>query len=255
MFSTKRKLLSQNFLHSRKLVSQLVGHSSIGNTDVVVEIGPGKGIITWQLLLTASLVIAVEIDPQWYQYLQQEFRTASNLIVYNRDFLSYPLPKGPYKVFANIPFAIAGKIIRKLLEAANPPHDTYLVIQKELAYRLRTKHKENMFSLLYKPWFVFTIPYHFDPYDFTPVPSVQPVLFRFTKRSQPLLPMVKKQTYQKFVHTAFGQGQPIRQNLLRMFPSNQVDHTFHVLSIPKKTRPGQLKLKQWIRLYTKLAGQ
>src|SRR3972149_3593379 len=103
MYSLQRRVLSQNFFYSRKLVSWLLRKSSIGPKDTVLDIG--------------ALLCS---------YLENKFKTDPHVQVINKDFLRYLLPLHPYKVFANIPFCIEGEIIRKLLTAHNPPDDSYL---------------------------------------------------------------------------------------------------------------------------------
>ena len=204
MYRLRRMLFSQNFLHSRKLVAKLLGSSSIGKQDLVLEIGPGKGIITEQLVVAAKHVIAVEIDSHLHKYLQRKFVQTENLTLYQADFLQFILPSLPYKVFANIPFSIEGKIIRKLLEAKNPPEETYLVVMKEPAYRWAASYKENMFSVMHKPWFEFSIYHHFRRTDFSPRPSVDTVMLRFTRRKTPLLPSKERKNIKNLLRSASG---------------------------------------------------
>lgn len=192
MYKLRRKLYSQNFIVSRKLVEKLLVNSSISKLDSILEIGPGKGIITEQLLIRSKSVIAVEIDKNLYKSLQTKFSDNKNLSLFNCDFLDFQLPNKSYKVFANIPFAIEGKIIRKMIESNNPPDDCYLVLDQKLATRLIASYQENLFSLLHKPWFDFSIPYVFKPTDFTPVPNVKIVLFRFKKDKIRLYLSLKK---------------------------------------------------------------
>lgn len=252
MYDLRRKLLSQNFLYSRKLVSKLVRSSSLGKNDIVLEIGSGKGIITEQLVKQAEQVIAIELDWHLYNYLKNKLSQIDNLTLYHEDFLNKPLPKVPYKVFANIPFAIEGKIIRKLIDDLNPPQDCYLIMMKELAYRLAAPYKENQFSILHKPWFDFSIPHHFKPTDFTPIPKVSVVLFRFTKKEKPLLPKDEKKKYQQFIRLGFTQGTPAFQNLKRQYGSNQVLSAFHKYNINRTTKPIYIPLQRWIGLYKEL---
>ncbi len=251
MYNIRRKLLSQNFLYNRTLVAKLVDSSSIGKHDLVVEIGPGKGIITRELIKRAGHVVAVELDTRLYRYMRQEFAQTDNLTLYQADILTHPLPRLPYKVFANIPFAIEGKILRKLLDDQNPPQDCYLVIMRELAQRL-TLEKNSMFSVMYVPWFDFSMVYRFNPSDFTPTPNVHAVLFRFVMKTTPLLPFDQRREYQKFIQKAFGNGQSIRNNLKHTFPAIKLDETLQELSIGKKAKPSQLNLKQWTSLYSVL---
>lgn len=241
MHKLKRKLLSQNFLHSRYLVSKLVKSSSIGKNDLVLEIGPGKGIITEYLLKSSQHVIAVELDSHWCDYLQEKFRGTNNLTLYQADIMSFDLPKVPFKVFANIPFAIEGKIIRKLIDSPYPPEDCYLVVMKELAFRISAPHKENQFSLIHKPWFDFSITHHFKRSDFTPFPSVDAVLFRFRKKPVPLLPEFEKDSYEKFICHGFGKGLSLGHNLDQKVLSD--------LGVSRKILPNMLPLEKWVELY------
>lgn len=252
MQNMRRKLLSQNFLNNQKLVSQLVGSSSIGKKDLVVEIGPGKGIITVELVKHAGHVIAVELDTFWYKFLKQKLQV-NNFTLYHSDFLSFQLPKLPYKVFANVPFSIEGKIIHQLIEHQNPPQDCYVIIMDELANRLCVKKGENMFSIMHKPWYDFSIIHQFKPSDFSPMPSVKPVLFRFIRKKPPLLHFNERQKYQKFIRIGFGDGQPIRNNLKRVYSQQHIDAAFQHLSLAKKSKPSQIKLGDWIALYKQLS--
>jgi len=249
MYQLRRKLFSQNFFHNRKLIIKLLGRSSIGKNDLVLEIGPGKGIVTEQLLKQAQHVLAVEIDRYWYNYLQKGFNSTNNLTLYLEDFLNFRLPVLPYKVFANIPFSIEGKIIRKLIDAQNPPEDCYLVMMKEVAYRLAAPYKDNMFSVLHKPWFELSIYYQFRRTDFIPVPSVDVVMLRFTKRTDSLLPWTEKAKYQQFIKTGFGQGQPVLQNLKKSYGRKRVVTELIKLNLNKEVKPGFVSIEQWVRLY------
>lgn len=255
MYKLRRKLLSQNFLRSRELVKKLIRGSSIGKNDLVLDIGAGKGIITGQLLHTAQHVIAVELDNNWYIYLRNKFCAVDNITLYHGDILNFSLPVLSYKVFASIPFAIEGKIIRKLINAENPPDDCYLVMMKELAYRLAAPYKENMFSIMHKPWFDFSIYYHFKRTDFTPIPSVKSVMLRFKKREMPLLPWKEKKQYQKYVKLGFGHGLRIFDNLKSRFGDQQTYKMLNKAGIRKNTKPGYISVEQWIKLYQEFRKQ
>lgn len=249
MRNTRRKLLSQNFLRNRRLVSKLVGNSSIAKNDLVLEVGPGNGIITQELLAKAQQVIAVELDPYWYDHLQTRFQGEHGLILYKGDFLTHTLPQLPYKVFANIPFAVEGKIIRKLIEAENPPQECYLVVMSELAKRLAAEDTNNMFSAMHKPWFEFSITHRFKPSDFSPVPNVQAVLFRFMRKEKPLLPFSQRRAYQDFVKLGYDNGRSVRSNLKKRFSLSQIDKALHTCWINKKAKPSHLSAKQWVLLF------
>lgn len=205
MKKPRRQLLSQNFLHDRKLVAKLVRRSSIGKTDTVLEIGPGKGIITEALLEKAMRVVAVEIDSRLFEKLKTKFSQKKNLKLIQTDFLDFPLPKFPYKVFANLPFRISSDIVRRLLDAKCPPEESYLIVQKEAAEKLTG---ESLISVLYHPWFEFSIIHHFRRDDFAPRPGVDVVLLKIVKRINPLISDSQKREFQDFVSYVFSRKKP-----------------------------------------------
>lgn len=186
MYWLRKRLLSQNFLVNRKLVKQLVRDSSISPSDTVLEIGSGTGIITRELLQITPHVIPIEKDPKLTNHPQ--------------DFLTFPLPKTPYKVFSNIPFSITGAIVRKLLQAPNPPSNCYLIMQAEAAAKFITHPKANtLAAILYYPFWDIKIIHHFARTDFSPTPAVDSVLVRFTPRSL----VTNKQAYHDFIAHSF----------------------------------------------------
>lgn len=108
---------SQNFLTSRAGIRRLIGLADIGSSDHVLEIGPGKGHITRELLPRCGRLTAVELDPRLWAGLRERFEGEDKLELIKGDFLKYPLPKGPYKVFANLPFSGTSAILKKLTRA------------------------------------------------------------------------------------------------------------------------------------------
>src|SRR5438309_1509706 len=122
-------------------------------------------------------------------------------------------------------------------------------MMKELAYRLAAPYRDNMFSLMHKPWFDFSIYHHFQPTDFTPVPSVDVVMLRFTKRKNPLLPWNEKTNYQKFIQAGFANGLPVYRNLKQKYGHKKVLQAFYTSQINRNAKPSQLSLQQWISLY------
>ncbi len=127
---------SQHFLRNPGFVAQLVRKALITRDDVVYDIGAGTGVVTSALAAKAGRVIAVENEPRTAEKLRQNMARRSNVEVVEGDFLAMPLPEGPYKVFANIPFHLSSQIVRRLTEAANPPEAIYLIVQKQFAKKI-----------------------------------------------------------------------------------------------------------------------
>lgn len=226
MFTTKRKLYSQNFLCNRQLVQKLVRSSSVGSNDTVLEIGAGNGIITQQLLKQAKEVIAIEIDSSFVNHLREKFTQTNNLDLIQADFLDLKLPSKPYKVFANIPFNKTADIVRKLLLSSNPPADCYLVLQKEAAEKLIPKIKENyMTAMLHFPWWEVKIEHQFKRNDFYPMPSIEVVLLRIDKRSNALLDEKNKTLFFDFIAYNF-----IKKQKAKNIPPKQWVKAFSVFA-------------------------
>lgn len=249
MWKTKRKLLSQNFLRDKSLVSGLIDRSSIGKEDIVVEIGPGRGIITEELLKRARVVVGIELDTRLNSVLLNKFSNYPNFILYGESFLDSSFPLTPFKIFSNLPFSIEGEAVRKLIDSDTPPIDSYLVVRKEFAYRLGGIIKESMFSIMHKPWFDFSIYHNFNASDFIPKPKINAVMFRFVMRPNPELPIKEKLHYQNFVKSGFGQGQPVFKNLTLTFGKKLTEEIFYRIKIARFERPLGLRTEQWISLY------
>lgn len=251
MYSQRRKILSQNFFHSRKLVESLLRKSSIGKQDTVLEIGPGRGIITEQLLDRAGKVIAVELDTNLYFYLRKKFFYAQrNLTLINKDILAYKLPTYPYKIFANIPFSIEGKIVRQLLTASRPPQDCYLVMRKDLAERICAIKKECQFSIFYKPWFNFEIIHSFKKTDFEPYARMETVLLRFYPKQAPLLSSIYQKQYMMFVGQGFGGGKRLKYNLRNFLSYEQCRRLSLQYNFDRNASPSELNVEQWVGIFT-----
>lgn len=217
MFYTRRKLLSQNFLRDRELIKRLIRASGISWKDTVLEIGAGSGTITEGLLSASRKVITVEIDKGLLTLLSSRLGKSKGLRVVLGNFLDTDLPKEEYKVFSNIPFSITGEIVKKLLLSNNPPDTCSLVVQKEAAEKYMVNQRKNsMLSVLFYPWFDFTISYIFKRTDFKPTPSVDLCLLQINKRPIPLILGDGMSKYRDFVVFKFTKcravgGWPVAQ--------------------------------------------
>lgn len=179
-FLSKKIYGSQNFLTSRRLLERIVRLSTITKNDIVLEIGSGKGHLTKVLCRTANFVYSVEIDRKLYKQAKERLKNASNLKITCKDFMKYHLPNmGNYKVFANIPYYLTTKIVKKLTEDAHPPSEIWLVMEKGAAKRFLGIPTETKYSLLLKRRWKLDIVYFFNKEDFHPKPSVDSVLLHF----------------------------------------------------------------------------
>ncbi len=178
-------LLSQHFLRSPRLALILIGHSNLKKHDLVIEIGAGSGVITSALSHRVKKVIAIEKDHETATKLRLNLknRNIENVEIIEDDFLNVDLPDTPYKVFSNPPFSLSSAIIRKLIEAPNPPESFYLILQKQLALKLinTDRHYTSQLGLELIQKYQTKIRLPLKPTDFTPPPAVPTVLFEAKK--------------------------------------------------------------------------
>lgn len=132
-----KKSLGQHWLKDRDILANIADEAGITETDTVLEIGPGLGTLTSELLRRAKNVVAVELDGDLAAKLPGQF-PGKDLTVVNQDILSFNLDQLPkdYVVVANVPYYITSKIIQLLTTSKNKPRTIVLLIQKEVAVRL-----------------------------------------------------------------------------------------------------------------------
>lgn len=132
-----KKELGQHWLKDRDLLAAIADHAELRMGDTVLEIGPGLGTLTSELLRRAGKVVAVEFDPDLARKLPGQF-PGKNLQVVHEDILQFDLNSLPanYKVVANVPYYITSKIIEKLMTAKNKPSLVVILVQKEVAERV-----------------------------------------------------------------------------------------------------------------------
>ena len=151
-----KKNLGQNFLTRDHYAIIMAEKAMVGQKDTVLEIGPGKGILTAILLKKAGHVIAVEKDPELVVFLKERFANEikkQKLTLVSGDIFTYHLPPITYKLIANIPYYITGEIIRHFLSNDKQPQSLTLMVQKEVAERIVARNKkESLLSLSVKAY-------------------------------------------------------------------------------------------------------
>lgn len=250
MNSRNRKLLAQNFLAKRHLAATIIKESSINPEDIVYEIGPGKGILTKELITRARRVVAIEKDKLLYKKLKEQFEGTDNFALHNADFLKLNIKEHRYKIFANIPFNITSAIVRKILHAPNPPLETYLILQKEAAEKFTGVPKTTQFSVLVKPWFMLKIVRSFRRTDFSPIPNVDVVMLHIQKRNPPLVLSQDMSIYEEFIKYGFSKWREnLKSNYKHVFTYQQWKRLSRDLKFPIHAKPSDLRFNQWLGLF------
>ncbi len=247
-FKEYKVKFSQNFLFDKKLVNELVNLSNINSNDIVLEIGTGKGIITKYLMNSCKKLLTYEIDNKLFNNLL-EMSFNKNVELINCDFLQCDLPENgtEYKVFSSIPFNITSSIINKLLFNNNPPTDTYLIVQKEVAYRYAGLNKECLQSLLLKPNYEIKVKYLINKENFRPIPNVDCALIYFQKKD--VCDVKDYKSYCEFIKYIFTTGFKSKKKLFNLFSYTQSKIIMRKLNIKRDFLISEIKYDKWLELF------
>lgn len=201
-----KKSLGQHWLRDREILGAIADDALLTKQDTVLEIGPGLGTLTSELLRRAKAVVAVEYDATLARNLPGQF-PGTSLTVYNEDILTFDLAKLPvgYKVVANVPYYITSKIVQKLLQDASRPAVSVLLVQKEVAERIAAK--PGAMSVLAVSVQVYAeaslgviVPAEF----FTPPPKVDSQVVVITTRHTPLVAPEDEKDFFRVVKAGFS---------------------------------------------------
>ncbi len=200
------KSLGQHWLHDRTVLAHIAESADISSTDTVLEIGPGLGTLTSELLRRAEKVIAVEFDLELARKLPGQF-PGKNLEVVTGDILSYDLSQLPpyYKVVANVPYYITSKIVQSLMTAQNKPAVTVLLVQKEVAERIAARPGDMSILALSAQIYADATLGDVVPAElFTPPPKVDSQVVILKTRDMPLVPVEQEKEFFRVVKAGFS---------------------------------------------------
>jgi 16S rRNA (adenine1518-N6/adenine1519-N6)-dimethyltransferase len=242
-----KKSLGQNFLMHARIAERIVMVAGVGQEDTVLEIGPGRGMLTQQLMLRAKRVVAVEADAELVGHLQQIFAgeiANGKLELIHADIRTFDPAtiNDAYTLVANIPYYITGEIIRMFLTAHHQPSSMTLLVQKEVAARIARSKKESLLSLSVKaygtPHYEFTVPRG----AFTPAPGVDSAVLTIRAISRNHFSSGKhEERFFTYLHAGFAHKRKFLAN-------NLGGEGLKAEGIPAKARAEDLALEDWLTL-------
>lgn len=253
-----KKSLGQNFLISPRVVGGIVMAGEIQKGEQVVEIGPGKGVLTAGLLEAGARVIAVEKDDRLIPLLNIRFKkeiAAGSLVLLHGDVLeSFDAVairlKGPYKVIANIPYYITGQIIRTFLSIEEKPSAMILMVQKEVADRVIARDgKESILSLSVKAYATPSLVMNVSRGNFFPIPNVDSAVLKLSDIKMPFVDSAEENRFFETVRAGFSQKRKkLSSNLVSAMPKGEVAEKFEKLGLDDNARAEDVPLETWMRL-------
>lgn len=231
-----RKKWGQNFLADPNLIRKIVHAINPKPTDSILEIGPGDGALTRQLLEKVKHLSAVEIDPILFNQLTED-ETLQNVNFVHADILDVSVKdivkKLPLTIVGNIPYNITSPLIFHLLKQQQDWDTVFLMVQKEVAERLAAKPGIKAYSRITVMVQSFLdVKQHFtiSPNVFIPRPKVHSAIIELSKKPKPLVPEADYPKFQKIVKAAFSQRRKMLKNTLNGFGfsdiiQDQIDFT------------------------------
>lgn len=262
-FRTKKRL-GQNFLINPDVISDIIDFANISKEDVVLEIGPGVGFVTEQLVKYAKKVIAIELDEEAVKELEK--LNFDNLEIIHQDILKTDissLTDEKVKVVANIPYYITSPIIAHLLgeiddlnnKNRNSITDIILMVQEEVALRIVATEQSSakqygLLTILSQFWADCSIIRLVGRKSFYPAPKVNSALVSMKVRETPLLQLDDYSHFRKTIKAAFSQRRKTLKNCLlgAGFDKNKITSAISELGFDENIRGEKLSIEQFGKL-------
>lgn len=259
------KTYGQHFLMDETILEDMIDEAGVKPGDAVLEIGPGIGNLTERLLQHKAKLLSIEKDPQFLNVLKTlsaEHNTKDEqLFSYEvTDILKYNfsdrLKDSSYKVIANIPYYITGKIVQLFMHAAHKPDSLTLLMQKEVAYNIAAKPGEmNLIAISVQLYadakVVCVVPGH----KFHPAPKVDSAVIHITLHKKPKYKVKDEAKLFRILRSCFaGKRKQLHNTLVNnlQLEKDVVVNVLEKLKIDPAIRPQQLSIEQWIALSDEL---
>lgn len=252
-----KKSLGQNFLTSDYVPKKMCDAAELQAGERVLEIGPGTGMLTRELLARGAQVIAVEADARAIAILSEDFAAeiaSSQLTLHHHDAreldpAALGLTDHNYKVIANIPYYLSGLLLRTLLESTCQPTTLVFLIQKELAQRIARDPKESLLSLSVK---AFGTPQYIETIKrghFQPPPRVDSAILAISDINRDHFITLTAEQFFSILHLGFGQKRKqLAHNLAHIVPAETIRHLLASINHPPTARAEDLNINNWLQL-------
>jgi len=254
------KLLGQNFLIDQNALTRIVKEGEITKDDTILEVGPGLGVLTKELVKAAGRVVAVEKDRELAEILKKELADFKNLEIAEGDILKtnlsdYNLKANNYKLIANIPYYLTSHLIRAFLEGESPK-EIILLIQKEVAERIcAAPPKMSLLAVSVQFYADAAIIAPVSKNSFWPAPKVDSAIVKITPKDKNR-PLANLADFFSIVHAGFSHPRKqLAGNLSQALKINrqEVENVLKSFSFDPKQRAETLSIEDWIRLSEKFS--
>ena len=251
-FLKPKRKFGQNFLTDDNIAKDIVSFLSDSKTKTIIEIGPGKGILTKYLLKISHKEIKfVEIDEECVSYLKNKYPNIEKHLI-NDDFLNINLNsfKQPLSIIGNFPYNISSQILFKIYENKNIVNEMIGMFQLEVAERICSNYgtkKYGILSVLIQAFFEVKMMKKIKPNSFLPIPKVDSAVIKISKKIDTI--NCDEILFKKIVKQSFGQRRKTLRNSLKIFNIPDIKKEDTIFA----KRPEQLSVSDFIYL-TNLVG-
>jgi 16S rRNA (adenine1518-N6/adenine1519-N6)-dimethyltransferase len=254
-----KKSLGQNFLNSPSITRQIVEAASVRPDVAVLEIGPGKGALTKEILNVSGNVLAIEADVRMVEHLQELFSdeiTAGALTLIHDDIMDWDEStlrnsESSYQIIANIPYYLTGILLRKFLTSPCHPVNITFVVQKEIAQRIIAQDgKHSLLSLSVQVFGTPSMPLKISRRFFSPSPKVDSAVIHIADISHDRFKNTQEaDLFFQLIKAGFAHKRKIlASNLQNIIPKETLLDIFEVRGISPKVRAEDLSLDDWLFL-------
>jgi 16S rRNA (adenine1518-N6/adenine1519-N6)-dimethyltransferase len=258
MKKRRSKALGQHFLKNPLILKKIVRTIRPQKSDLIIEIGPGKGALTLPLVAKAGQVIAIEKDSSLAAFLQK--KDLPNLTVLEEDILKVDFKKlykkdtcDKVKLVGNLPYSISSPLLFKILDEKELFSECVFLFQKEFAERICAQpgiKKYAPLSILFQIHFSTKLHFFVPPDSFSPRPRVESALISLRKREKPLF-QLEEEAFRKFLKAAFQHRRKTLFNnlILLQYQPSSLREAFQKFGLANSLRPEQLTISQFVSLY------
>ena len=250
------RAMGQNFLVEPSIVRRIVAISGVRTGDLVVEIGPGLGILTRELLHAEAEVVAIELDHELKRFLEADLGQSPRLRLVERDARHVDIAglvgDRPYHVVANLPYSVATVVIRHFFEALNPPARMTVMVQREVAERMVAAPPDMSLLSLATQLSADASIALFVPRDvFVPPPKVESAIVLMNTRDAVQRSPKARDRMFELATMAFQRKRKTIANGLSQgldAPKSGIEATLRSIDVDPQRRPQTMTLEEWLQI-------
>ena len=267
-----RKGLGQHFLIDENVLEQILSAAQLAPEDMVVEVGPGLGVLTRELAKHAGRVVAIELDNNLAALLKESLSPFKNVTIINEDVLKIdpsallrelkaenpdkygtPYVNRRYKVVANLPYYITSPVLRHFLEAPIKPQSMVVMVQKEVAEEITAKPgRMSLLSIGVQLYGLPTIVAQVPARSFYPAPAVDSAILKVMPYSRPPVEIADDESFFRLVRAGFCAARKQLANSLAQGLGISKEEGLGLLAraqIDSQRRAESLSIQEWAHLW------